>query len=74
MTEPGRHDRDRYAGIEHLGCHEVTKIVESKVARPAARLILIKRLVTKFGDHGRAPALSELKMKQILEVRHSPIG
>ena len=33
----------------------------------------MKRLVTKFGDHGRVPALSELNTKRLLEGHHSPI-
>jgi hypothetical protein len=42
MTESGRDDRNRHAGIKHLRCHEVTEIVKSEVAeacgmQPAAR-------------------------------------
>ena len=31
MGEASRHNRDRYAGVEHLGGHEVAQVVETKM-------------------------------------------
>ena len=31
MAETGRHDRHRNSGVEHLGGHEVTQVVESEM-------------------------------------------
>ena len=33
MGEASRHDRNRHAGIEHLGGHEVSEIMETKMAK-----------------------------------------
>jgi len=36
VGETSRHDRDRYASVEHLGGHEVSKIMQSKMRKTSS--------------------------------------
>jgi len=50
VTEPGRDDRKRYAGIKHLCGREVTKIVKSEMAEAGSSFSVMKSLPTPAGS------------------------
>ena len=72
VAQAGRHDRSGDAGVERLGRHEVAKVVEPELAELGRSAHPVKRLVTKLGDQGRVPALSELKTKRFSEAITPP--
>jgi hypothetical protein len=74
MTESGREDWNRHAGIKHLRCHEVTEIVKSEVTEACGS----PHFDEPFGHEVRRPwpgaGFVGTENEPIVDARYSPIS
>jgi hypothetical protein len=74
MAQARRHYRDRDASIEHLGRHEMAKVVESEMTQPGGS----SRFDEPLGHEVRRPrpgaGIVGTEDEAIVEGLHSPTG
>ena len=72
MTESGREDWNRHAGIKHLRCHEVTEIVKSEVTEACGS----PHFDEPFGHEVRRPwagaGFIRTENEPFVDARYSP--